>query len=145
MGLPSLSRKSFSPRFLAFGLVLWLGGVGCLAGCAKLIAAAPASETTAAGQSDPHACCRRLSRQKPRNATAEKALPPASAMVCCPLAGHAAALRGKPRLLDAPMLAPAAVTLPVLIPSATSSAPSVRQAQVPDRGGTYLRNRSLLI
>ncbi len=138
-------------RIAAFGLVLWLSGLGCALGCAPHVSAASLSESSAAEQKlgpadgaadlscSEHACCHRLKVDR-GELPLEAVPPPTSIMACCLLAGQAADPARKSRVGDKLNFALTAAALPALPKAATSAAsPAARRQYLPDRGGTYLR------
>ncbi len=146
---PSSSNILMARRFLSITFALWLGGLGCVLGCAP--GAFAAEERDAASESNAstavscteHACCQtspRTTREKPDTKTASLEPHPVvtGAMSCCALAGQTADTARKSPVDGG--VAPVPIARTLFVPSADLTATSfAQQTWLPDRGGTYLR------
>jgi len=127
---------------------LWLGGLGCVLGCAPGVFAADGltavDETgaSAIASHSEHACCQAAvgkgNEQPERKAASLEQHRLVTLLQCCPLAGQAIDVTRK-SLVNAGA-APAFTTRVSSAPTTVLTIPSLRpQAQLPDRGSTYLR------
>ena len=139
-------------RLMAWSLVLWLGGIGCLAGCAGMSnmsadvsrdsATASANMSLAAA---PHKCC-----QRQRNDVASNALtgtPNTTEASYGPLAGQTIAASRKVRATDAPGVQSATATTRFSLRFAATvrdPPPQLVRARL-DQSATYLLGCAFLI
>ncbi|MCA1629686.1 MAG: hypothetical protein LC785_06340 [Acidobacteria bacterium] len=147
-----VNRDGRLPRRLAaFGLALWIGGVGCLFGCEMTVSAAGARDRHAAGQKESaratsHGCCHAAKKKKSGAAATVAAsdisVRPAAradgAISQCPFSNPAIDPARKVRAEDTQALA--TVSPRALAPEVKTFAfnPPLKPL-APDRGGTYLR------
>ncbi len=134
-------------RFLSITFALWLGGLGCVLGCAPSVLAADDGcgkpGTLAEASCTEHACCQTSPRKtgEPRETKAASLEPHpevTGAMSCCALAGQTADAARKSPVGGG--VAPVPATRTSFVPVADLTAPSfAQQTWLPDRGGTYLR------
>ena len=135
-------------RLLTVTFALWLGGLGCVLGCAPGVFAADGltavdkTGASAVASHSEHACCQAAvgkgSEQPGRKAASLEQHRLVTILQCCPLAGQTIDVTRK-SLVNAGA-APAFTTRVSFAPTAFLTVSSFRhQAQLPDRGGTYLR------
>ncbi len=150
-----LMNSGLVRKAAALTLVLWLGGLSCLLGCAMDASAAPATEpgistktvSAMAEHSSPsgHECCRATKNGGDVSFT-DTSLQTTDAMSCCPLlAGQSSDRARKSRVGDE--LSPA-LSAGIALPSLRLErhiTPFACEGRQLDRGGTYLRCRVLLI
>ncbi len=139
-------------RLTAWSLVLWLGGIGCLAGCAgmsNMSADVGRDSATASAlvprAAAPHACC-----QRRRNDVASGALtgtPQTTEASCCPLAGQTIAATRKVRASNAPGVHSAATStrFSLRLAATTCDAPPQLARARLDQSTTYLLGCAFLI
>jgi hypothetical protein len=132
------SPKSIPIRLLSLLFSLWLGGIGCLAGCARVLFDANTAQGSA------HACCHQI-KQKTDEAAANSISGAMNAMSCCPLAGQKCAFISKQHL---PETAAVQSTQPLPCFQSVTAGDSVfsfNRIRLPDRGEIYLRHCTFLI
>jgi len=133
-----LSPKSIPIRLLCLVFSLWLGGIGCLAGCARVLL------ETGTAQGDSHACCRKA-KQKSGTTAPNNIAGSMGSMSCCPLAGQKCAFTSKRQIPEAGAIQSTQPLTFFQQVSANYSAFPIRRIRVPDRDGTYLRHCTFLI
>jgi hypothetical protein len=133
-----LSPKTIPVRLLSLAFSLWLGGVGCLAGCARMLLEADTA------QSNSHACCHQA-RQKAESDAPNSVSGSMNAMSCCPLAGQKCAFTSKQQIPEPTAVQTAQPPTIFQQASINDFVGSFRRIRVPDRDGTYLRHCSFLI
>jgi hypothetical protein len=130
-------------RLIAFALVLWLGGAGCLVGCEMKVSAATIIEEQALDQADScpafsGADCCRHAKSGGARVIARTVSQPDGAMSCCPLAGHASLVARKPYVGSPSLALAASAVLPAPAEIETYIIRAINQSPVRDRGSTHL-------
>jgi hypothetical protein len=144
-----VNRDGGLPRRLAaFGLALWIGGVGCLFGCEMTVSAAHAPHASAPVESPRAArrgCCHAAKKKSgaaradaASNLSIRQGTLAGGVVSQCPFSNPAVDPARKDRVEDA--RAVAAVSPHALAPKVRTFAfsPPLKPL-APDRGGTYLR------
>jgi|SRR5581483_9803209 len=131
------SPRSIPVRLLSLIFSLWLGGIGCLAGCARVLL-----ESNIA-LSNSHACCHQA-RQK-KETTPDSISGSLNAMSCCPLAGQKCIFTSKQQIPESAAVQSAQPLTIFQQVITTDSGLPLRRIRVPDRNSTYLRHCTFLI
>ena len=137
-------RLTATKRWLLYALLVWLGGLGCLAGCVAQTHAAAMPEPHAAGGSHEESCTDGCCKKKNGSEHAPDSQH-STEQSCCIYLNIPAATVAKSSL----NAAPPAVT-PLILEQSSDSTPDAstfhrEQSRGPDSCPTHLRNRVLRI
>lgn len=136
--------RSATRRLSALALALWLGGFGCLLGCAPVASGATMTHAAHAQAADEshgamnHSCCHRTKKSAGAAASVELGSQADVGQSSCPFSSPAINASSK---VGGKLTAstPVRNALPEVARTSSSFAPSIVHARPPDRGGTYLR------